>query len=416
MRSSCASPSVRLAEFALGAPRVPVVQSERSRARRRPGPADSACAELGPVLECSSHVKSRRYTVVIADRTTGVVRRFTLSLRPALTAWRVVLALPVLIGLGARWSALAEVSALRDQRRRPRQENESFRAMTGPADRPDRRRADGRRRTSAPRRCSIPESARALAKLPASGQDRARWAAARRAANRARSCSRRHSCRPKTRSASLRDLLGRLGAGSRRAGRSWSAARSCWAPTPSIWPAQRPLSADVRQPRGSVRRRRQRATTPGLDISGDRGQPVFATAGGVVESPGWNGDYGNMVVDRPRLRHRHALRATCRRFAVRPGDRVERGQTIGQVGSTGRVTGPHLHYEVLVNGTADQPAPAADRPAAGDRPASRPPGRCLDRSGERPLQSLGILVITRPSPYMLGHSSPKSSAPRTSAN
>jgi murein DD-endopeptidase MepM/ murein hydrolase activator NlpD len=42
---------------------------------------------------------------------------------------------------------------------------------------------------------------------------------------------------------------------------------------------------------------------------------------------------------------------------VRPGDRVERGQTIGQIGTTGRVTGPHLHYELLVNGQLTDPLP-----------------------------------------------------------
>ncbi len=42
---------------------------------------------------------------------------------------------------------------------------------------------------------------------------------------------------------------------------------------------------------------------------------------------------------------------------VRPGDRVERGQTIGQIGTTGRTTGPHLHYELLVNGQLADPLP-----------------------------------------------------------
>ena len=94
----------------------------------------------------------------------------------------------------------------------------------------------------------------------------------------------------------------------------------------------------------------------GLDISGDRGQPVVATAGGVVEFTGWHGDYGNMVT----INHGFGLvtrYAHLSTMLVRAGDRVERGQTIGQIGTTGRVTGPHLHYELLVYGQLADPLP-----------------------------------------------------------
>ena len=73
----------------------------------------------------------RRYTLLIADRSSGVVRRFTLSLRPALAVAVTALALPILIGLGARWSALAEVSDLRQTSVALVMENESYRAATG---------------------------------------------------------------------------------------------------------------------------------------------------------------------------------------------------------------------------------------------------------------------------------------------
>ena len=74
---------------------------------------------------------SRRYTLLIADRTTGVVRRFTVSLRPTLGVVAGVLSLPLLMGLGARWSARAEIADLRGANVALVMENESYRAATG---------------------------------------------------------------------------------------------------------------------------------------------------------------------------------------------------------------------------------------------------------------------------------------------
>ena len=74
---------------------------------------------------------ARRYTVVIADRSTGVVRRVTISLRAVVTSVTAVLMLPVLIGLGARWSALAEIAQLRATNATLDVENSNFRANTG---------------------------------------------------------------------------------------------------------------------------------------------------------------------------------------------------------------------------------------------------------------------------------------------
>ena len=127
---------------------------------------------LGPRPGVSSRVKSRRYTVVIADRTTGVVRRFTFSLRPTLTAIAVLLALPILIGLGARWSALAEVSAIRTNAEALRQENQSFRAMT--AQLTDQVASVQTAVADLSAKAVLdPESARALAKLPPAVRSRA---------------------------------------------------------------------------------------------------------------------------------------------------------------------------------------------------------------------------------------------------
>ena len=94
----------------------------------------------------------------------------------------------------------------------------------------------------------------------------------------------------------------------------------------------------------------------GLDISADRGTPVYATADGFVRLAGREGGYGNLVV----LEHEYGLETRyghLSRFLVREGASVKRGDIIGLVGSTGRSTGPHLHYEVRVAGEAVDPRP-----------------------------------------------------------
>lgn len=85
----------------------------------------------------------------------------------------------------------------------------------------------------------------------------------------------------------------------------------------------------------------------GLDIRGKRGQKIYATADGVVEKAFRNGGYGNYV----RINHGNGYKtifAHMQKYKVRKGDHIERGQLVGLVGNTGRSTGPHLHYEVLL--------------------------------------------------------------------
>lgn len=84
---------------------------------------------------------------------------------------------------------------------------------------------------------------------------------------------------------------------------------------------------------------------PGIDISAPKGAKVLATADGLVVYAGRRLGYGNMVV----LQHKFGLStryAHLDRFTVKPGQRVRKGDVIGYVGSTGRATGSHLHYEV----------------------------------------------------------------------
>jgi murein DD-endopeptidase MepM/ murein hydrolase activator NlpD len=92
----------------------------------------------------------------------------------------------------------------------------------------------------------------------------------------------------------------------------------------------------------------------GLDFRGSTGDPVRVTANGKVESAGWSGGYGRMVeVDHGNgfsTRYGHLSE-----IDVKVGQQVKIGQTIGRVGSTGRSTGPHLHYETRIDGDAVDP-------------------------------------------------------------
>jgi murein DD-endopeptidase MepM/ murein hydrolase activator NlpD len=92
----------------------------------------------------------------------------------------------------------------------------------------------------------------------------------------------------------------------------------------------------------------------GADFAGARGTPIHATADGVVVEAGWHAGYGNVVT----LRHAFGLEtryAHLSRIRVSEGQRVSRGDRIGDMGNTGRSTGTHLHYEVRQSGTPVNP-------------------------------------------------------------
>jgi murein DD-endopeptidase MepM/ murein hydrolase activator NlpD len=95
----------------------------------------------------------------------------------------------------------------------------------------------------------------------------------------------------------------------------------------------------------------------GIDLSGPTGTPIYATADGVVITAGYNnGGYGNLV----KIEHGRGIETRYGHLAsmsVSNGQRVTRGQVIGRMGSTGRSTGSHLHYEVRIDGRAVNPIP-----------------------------------------------------------
>jgi murein DD-endopeptidase MepM/ murein hydrolase activator NlpD len=99
----------------------------------------------------------------------------------------------------------------------------------------------------------------------------------------------------------------------------------------------------------------QWAMHEGIDFLADLGSPIVAAAGGVVVFAGLHPQYGYMI----DIDHGNDLvtrYAHCSKLLVREGDVVQRGRKIGEVGSTGRSTGPHLHFEVRFRGAAQNPA------------------------------------------------------------
>ena len=89
----------------------------------------------------------------------------------------------------------------------------------------------------------------------------------------------------------------------------------------------------------------------GTDFAAPTGTPIMASGSGVIKKAGWCGGGGNCVVIKHNSTYQ-TIYAHMSKFAngIRSGVRVKQGQTIGYVGSTGKSTGPHLHYEVLING------------------------------------------------------------------
>jgi murein DD-endopeptidase MepM/ murein hydrolase activator NlpD len=284
----------------------------------------------------------KRYTVLVANRASGVVRRFTVPLWPTVGVCLFLASLPILMGLGARWSASAEIGTLRNANAGLQMENDSYRAATGElasqisslqaavSELGERSKLD-------------PASAKAIEKLPAIMRSRAMGGAP---ASTLGAVVPLASQGPENTFGVLRDLLGLLEARLENVRLGVERREALAAATPSIWPVTGWLSSAY----GA--RRDPFTGAPdfhaGLDIAADKGEAVKATADGTVESSGYTGNYGNLVVVTHGFgmttRYGHLSRAT-----VKAGQQVRRGDTIGFVGSTGRSTSSHLHYEVWWN-------------------------------------------------------------------
>lgn len=288
---------------------------------------------------------SRRYTVVIADRKSGVIRRFTIPLGPTVTTVTIALTLPILIGLGARWSARTALDDLTTTNARLTVENANYREATGQLSAQIsvlQEAVDEIGATAA----VDPDASRAMEKLPAVVKSRAMGGGVAGAVLNS-------TLGPgDTAFAVMRDVLGAIEQRLDAVRSGVERRRSLADATPSIWPVAGWLTS-------SFGNRRDPFTGgsdfhPGLDISASQGDEVVAPALGTVSMAGWNGAYGNMVV----IDHGFGIVTKyghLSRFAVMNGQQVNRGDTIGFVGSTGRSTSSHLHYEIWVNGKLTNP-------------------------------------------------------------
>jgi murein DD-endopeptidase MepM/ murein hydrolase activator NlpD len=291
---------------------------------------------------------SRRYSIILADRSTGVVRRFTIALRPTLAAVVTTLTLPILIGLGARWSAQSAISELERENTMLQIDNSSYREATSQL--ASQVTALHEAVDDLGVRAAVdPEVGEAMEKLPYHVKSRAMGGAS--AAGIAAPLGDAFGA-PNNTFGTMSDLLGAIETrlDSMRSG--VERRRALAAATPSMWPVAGWLSSSY----GS---RRDPFTGgadfhPGLDISADFGQAVFATADGSVSSASRSGAYGNLVI----IEHGFGIVTRyghLSRFAVSDGQAVARGDVIGYVGSSGRSTSPHLHYEILVNDRLTNP-------------------------------------------------------------
>ncbi|HYD11623.1 MAG TPA: M23 family metallopeptidase [Allosphingosinicella sp.] len=141
-------------------------------------------------------------------------------------------------------------------------------------------------------------------------------------------------------------------------------------------PSARPINLSVNFTSGyGVRSdpfRGSAAMHAGIDLAGPLGTPIYATADGIVGRSEWNsGGYGNLV----ELNHGQGIQTRYGHLSqriVQAGQRVRRGQLIGLMGSTGRSTGSHLHYEVRIDGRAVNPIPFMQQPASTMAALQRP--------------------------------------------
>lgn len=131
-----------------------------------------------------------------------------------------------------------------------------------------------------------------------------------------------------------------------------------WASLPSIWPTRGWVTSEF----GDIRGYRRRASGghvagrmhEGIDIAAPKGTPIMATGDGFVTYTGYRNGYGNTII----VDHGNGIStvfAHCSALFVGEGSRVARGMIIAAVGNTGRSTGPHLHYEVRVDGVPVNP-------------------------------------------------------------
>tara|TARA_B100000029_G_scaffold467348_1_gene503526 strand:- start:282 stop:1304 length:1023 start_codon:yes stop_codon:yes gene_type:complete len=280
----------------------------------------------------------KRYTCIIADRASGVVRRFTVSLRPVVAICLVLLAIPIAYTVHSRWAAHSEIEQLRLQNAKLELENSGYRVTASELIKSISDLQGGLTDLSSRLEITALETP-SFEQLPES----------------VRATSNGYSVPAVAPTDTFDMLAGVLGSVDQRLQniRHGVALREALADaTPNMWPADGWLSATYGYREDPFTG--ERDYHPAIDISTRRGQPVYATATGRVTAASRSGDYGKLI----QIAHGFGLITRYGHladYAVEIGDTVQRGDIIGYVGATGRATGAHVHYEVLVNGRTLNP-------------------------------------------------------------
>ena len=289
----------------------------------------------------------KRYSLIVADRSTGVVRRFTLAVRPTVVLMLAVLALPVGWTVQSRHAATARIDQLQLHNVTLEVENARYRTATADLS----SGINGLQLAIMELRDhSIvdPLVRRAMGRLPDNASDGG-----------ARALRSVALSSPTETFNLLHDLLNMLDDQLTAASAVVDHQRAFAAATPLNLPsAGRVTGRYGYRPDPFTG---QRAFHPAVDIATDVGQPVFATAEGVVDSAAASGAFGNLI----EITHGFGLVTRyghLSQFAAEVGDTVSRGEVIGYAGATGRATGIHVHYEVWVNGTPINPLQLGSEP------------------------------------------------------
>jgi murein DD-endopeptidase MepM/ murein hydrolase activator NlpD len=287
---------------------------------------------------------SRRFTIIVADRTSGVIRRATISVRPLAFGVCAILTVPILIGMGAAWKAETDVTSLEASHSALEMENANYRAATEALSGQIESLQNAISEIGA-RSALDPSVARAMDKLPSLVKSRAMGGGTEVQQTARQTLGAMTT--PEDTFGLLRTVLEALESRLHFVRSTVERRNALAAATPSIWPAAGWLTSRV-----GVRKDPMTGSPDfhaGLDIAGEKGQPVYATAAGMITHVGYQGAYGNLIViDHGfglETRYGHLLN-----YKVKLGDQVRRGDVIAHVGATGRATGYHLHYEVLANG------------------------------------------------------------------
>lgn len=286
---------------------------------------------------------SRRYTLVLADRTTGVVRRFTFRVKPVLITAVMIVTLPILIGTGAALKAKYEVASMYASHQALELENASYRAATEQL--AGQIMALQTAMSDVGAKAALdPSVQNSMDKLPSMVRNRAMGGPT---AETAIALVTPGLSSPENTFGLLKDLLAGLEDRLQTVRSGVDKRNQLAAATPSIWPTHGWLSSTMGNREDPFNGGKD--FHPGLDISADKGDPVYATADGKVTNASPSGNYGNLVI----LEHGYGIETRyghLSAFKVKVGQEVKRGDLLGLVGMTGRATGPHLHYEVRANG------------------------------------------------------------------